>query len=119
MSDKKEIKENPKLSDEKLENVAGGDGKVYYIFKNERKKGKTSYDILNEKGQVLFNLPTEESAKDLANKLYGEHNEIKSIDFESIIRLLKESENKTYGLMQKPFTPFPRTPGFPELFKFK
>lgn len=114
MPDKKEIKENPKLNDEKLENVAGGDGKVYYIFKNERKKGKTSYDILNEKGQVLFNLPTEESAKDLANKLYGEHNEIKSIDFESIIRLLKESENKTYGLMKKPF---PKMPRFPESFK--
>ena len=117
MPDKKEIKENPKLNDEKLENVAGGDGKVYYIFKNERKKGKTSYDILNEKGQVLFNLPTEESAKDLANNLYGEHNEIKSIDFESIIRLLKESENKTYGLMQKPFAPFPKIPKWPESFK--
>lgn len=114
VSDKKEIKENPKLSDGELENVAGGDVKVYYIFKNERKKGKISYDILNEKGQVLFNLPTEESAKDLANKLYGEHNEIKSIDFESIIRLLKESENKTYGLMQIPFRKVPKLPG---LFK--
>lgn len=88
MSYKKEIKENPKLSDKKLENVAGGDGKVYYIFKNERKEGKTSYDILNGEGQVLLNLPIEESAEDLANKF----NEIKSIDFEVVSRLLTESE---------------------------
>lgn len=89
-------------------------GTVKYTTYLRTKEKKEKYDILNEKGQVLFNLPTEESAKDLANKLYGEHNEIKSIDFESIIRLLKESENKTYGLMKKPF---PKMPRFPESFK--
>lgn len=88
MSNKKEeIRQNSELNDEELENVAGGDGKVFRIVKKEKKK-KTSYNILNGEGQVLLNLPIEESAEDLANKF----DEIKSIDFEVVYRLLTERE---------------------------
>ena len=37
------------LSEEELENVAGGDVKVYYIFKNERKKEKHRMTYLMKK----------------------------------------------------------------------
>lgn len=84
MSDKKEIKENPKLSDEKLENVAGGlpclslfhrPRGTFYILDAEEagveKEENCLWEVLDNRGHVLYRTPDFNEACNFTLKIGG------------------------------------------------
>lgn len=111
MPDKKEeIRQNSELNDEELENVAGGITTslriplgIYYIF-NAGKEGVAKdenlpYEVLDDRGHVLYRAPNEEEAYNFAFKISGQRDglknsyEISRIHSEKAVNNLRKKAN--------------------------